>query len=266
MRRNAWLVPVSGAGSWSERRHLDVLDKHPVEYGHFKSTVLAPPLASKSRSRKSRVIVIDYARTGTTVIDLQGILRESRIWNGPLYFINVMSMEDPHGQPHIWSVKTLKPIDVGDDHQRRILTEGGLGRVVPPYPWFYWDVDWQQVDYPEKSRAQDLIDAIHEAGSMASNTLPSSANTTIIGNGTSIGNSSSIVPANTNATTTTIDSPTLSNDTASDYVIPMPPPWPIAKPQLCVANESTSALNSPYSQNVTSNTNLPAAVGSVQTS
>jgi len=64
------------------------------------------------------------AREGGTIKALRAMLRESGLWRGDVWFINIMSPSDPHGQPTIEGIKWGEPINAGSLKQCRVFADG----------------------------------------------------------------------------------------------------------------------------------------------
>ena len=159
--RNVHLLPVSAAQLWTEKTPLDLLQGKD-EYRNFVKTQLAPIIRSRPCIGRCRLIWIDYTRGGFTVYGLRWMMIMNNLWSDDQYLINIESPDDPHGQPPVPRLQKMKPIIVLIWPQLEALADGGLGRIVPPYPWYYWDVPPEYVWYPEKSAARAIINIIRQ--------------------------------------------------------------------------------------------------------
>lgn len=166
IRRNAYLLPVSSASLWTFAIPLDLIWNTP-EFARFIDTVVWPIFNPTHRLGYARVIFVDYICRGTTLRGLQAMLVQKGIYYGPLYYINLESPQDPPPPYGLESFVRLDPIRLSGHTDIQNFVESGFGRIVPPYPWYYWDVPPDSVGYPEKATAQGLIDIIR------SNRVPS---------------------------------------------------------------------------------------------
>ena len=162
-RRNAFLLPVSGASSWSIHTPLDVIWNLPEFQTYFNNEIrpIIQPGPTVHPS-SARLILVDYTRTGSSLVALGAVFTLTGLWNKAIFWINIESPLDPHGQPAVPTLGRLEPIQINSWEETRILVEGGLGRVVPPYPYLYWDVPPELVEFPEKEKAAEIIKYIRE--------------------------------------------------------------------------------------------------------
>lgn len=161
-RRNAYLLPVSGSRLWTINTPLDAI-RDTLEFERFAANVLRPPFEAwrPIPAGNERVVVVDYACSGATLAGFREMLRLKNIWSGELYLINIESPRDGYGPPRpVPNYRKLDPIRITMGGELIILTDGGLGRITPPYPWPYWDVPPEVVQYPEKADAPRLIEVI----------------------------------------------------------------------------------------------------------
>ena len=158
-RRNTFLLPLSGAHSWSEQARLDQI-RDKSEYHKFVRDLLTPIFRTKPCFGRCRFILVDYTRNGNGVLSMRAMLIQNSLWYDNVYYINIESPNDPHGAPDLPRLKKMTPISIESWPDTELISDGGFGRIVPPYPWFYWDVPPASVDYPEKAMSYALIDQI----------------------------------------------------------------------------------------------------------
>lgn len=165
-RRQAFLLPISQAELWTAHTPLDLLAGRE-EYSTFVQEQLRPIF--RAAGRVNRVILVDYTLRGTTILGVQKMFRDNNVWRGDLYYINIESPNDPGYPSALPTVTKLRPISIESFEDTMALTAGLFGRVVPPYPWFYWDVPPDAVQWAGKGGATAVVNAIRR------NRLPAAA-------------------------------------------------------------------------------------------
>ena len=169
-RRQAFLLPVSQAELWTAYYPLDQI-RWRKEYFDFVHGQLIPIFQEAKKIR--RVIFVDYTCSGTTLLGMQRMLLDNGIWLEGLYYINIESPEDPHGIRPVHTFRKLHPIAIESFSETSSLIHGNLGRIIPPYPWFFWDVPPNYVQYPGMDRAAALVGKIRDGVQKRSNSLNS---------------------------------------------------------------------------------------------
>ena len=245
-------------GAWSQRIHLDVLHSHPDLYNRYKATVLKP--AIEARRVFGKVIFLNYLRTGETQRELQTILRESNIWTGTIYNMDIKSKDDPRKKPNMWSFSKKPSIYLPNNQQRALITDGGLPRVIPFYPWQWWDVDWESAYNPDHALAPGIITALK---TNTSQIPPVSGKTTPTGGEVPTFRTrrfhSEDIRARADATTSTAEDNTDVDGEETSYGMQDTLPWPINPAQGCAAGVQASAVSVPATVAVSQ----PEATGSV---
>ena len=154
-------MPLSDARSWSKDDIFDVLHRHKDLEKRYAGWILKPEFSKwKRKLFGSRFIFIAHIRSATTILNLKGLLIEMGIWNGPIYLISVISQGDPNKKVERHEFGQMPPIDLGTMSELKLIAYGGLPPISPPYPLLYWDVDPEEVGWPDKWRSLAIINAL----------------------------------------------------------------------------------------------------------
>ncbi|KAI9805694.1 MAG: hypothetical protein M1833_005187 [Piccolia ochrophora] len=129
----------------------------------YVSSVLEPAFEGDY----DRVVLVDNSYEGYGLRTFVGMLRVSGVYTGTLAFINILSagteaLALAHKMP---GLDYLDPIRLqgetsGPDEVSLIFRNGHIGRLLPPYPWLYWHLPLERIEYPDKFFSQDIIDRI----------------------------------------------------------------------------------------------------------
>ena len=133
-RRHAVSVAMSGKVS----RELPSISSYYQTA--YLTNVLKPAFANFAGT--GRVIVLDYLNTGDGAKGFVQLVRNTGIWAGEIYFISY------GGRQTVPGVQYLNSIEVDSFFITR-FAGGMLGRLVPPYPWCYWETPPDQIIYED---------------------------------------------------------------------------------------------------------------------
>ena len=136
---------------------------------NFKSTVLADPFSHLTPP--SRIILVDHARTGTSLAEFVLLLRSAEYFNlvpasTEIFFINLAYPETPLGQKDLGPPLKWARVELFPDLPNLVVPTlarydyGWVGRLIPTYPAEYWEVNWRQVPNPDESTAKVILKKI----------------------------------------------------------------------------------------------------------
>ena len=117
----------------------------------YLTNVLKPAFANFAGT--GRVIVLDYLFTGDGAYGFVQLLRNTGIWTGDIYFISY------GGRQPVPGVHYLDSIEVEEYFISR-FAGGMLGRLVPPYPWCYWETPPDQIIYEDLQDVASIVQKI----------------------------------------------------------------------------------------------------------
>ena len=109
-----------------------------------------------------RLIFVVYVSDwqASTIRNLKGLMIEMKIWDRQIHLMSIITRDDKARRPEIAEFGEMPPIDMGSMIMRQRITSGGIPPITTPYPLPNWDLDPDQIDYPDKRYASGIINAL----------------------------------------------------------------------------------------------------------